>query len=202
MYRGGVRRFNTRSTKFTARHHCRQVLSWRRWVSETTSAGLWNALLLNAFSCTLHREHVFVRTRVHCFGGRGCPAPELSTTLLTPPKRKAKTQSQRKGRPPPKPAKPSALQRSLDTFLQPLAPSAPPLHHPCVTFRLVIAPLRGPGRSHILPFACCVGSLLSVDRCGRCSCWYRCYVRGAHWLVCWGCAECGTVCRLPVSGAQ
>ena len=41
---------------------------------------------------------------------------------------------------------------------------------PCVTFRLVVAPLRGPGRSPVLPFACCVGSLLSVGRCGRCSC--------------------------------
>ena len=44
---------------------------------------------------------------------------------------------------------------------------------PCVTFRLVVAPLRGPGRSPVLPFACCVGSLLSVGRCGRCSCWCR-----------------------------
>ena len=44
--------------------------------------------------------------------------------------------------------------------------SPPP---PRVTFRLVVAPLRGPGRSPVLPFACCVGSLLSVGRCGRCS---------------------------------
>ena len=44
---------------------------------------------------------------------------------------------------------------------------------PCVTFRLAVAPLRGPGRSPVLPFACCVGSLLSVGRCGRCSCWCR-----------------------------
>ena len=49
---------------------------------------------------------------------------------------------------------------------------------PCVTFRLVVAPLRGPGRSPVLPFACCVGSLLSVGRCGRCSCWCRFRVRG------------------------
>ena len=35
-----------------------------------------------------------------------------------------------------------------------------------MTFRLVVAPLRGPGRSPVLPFACCVGSLLSVGRCG------------------------------------
>ena len=54
---------------------------------------------------------------------------------------------------------------------------APP---PCVTFRLVVAPLRGPGRSPILPFACCVGLLLSVGRCGRCSCWCRFRVRGAQ----------------------
>ena len=39
----------------------------------------------------------------------------------------------------------------------------------CVTFRLVVAPLRGPGQSPVLPFACCVGLLLSVGRCGRCS---------------------------------
>ena len=51
----------------------------------------------------------------------------------------------------------------------------PPRHHPaptappCVTFRLVVAPLQGPGQSPILPFACCVGPLLSVGRCGRCS---------------------------------
>ena len=51
---------------------------------------------------------------------------------------------------------------------------------PCVTFRLVIAPLRGPGRSPVLPFACCVGSLLSVGRCGQCSCWCRFRVRGAQ----------------------
>ena len=31
---------------------------------------------------------------------------------------------------------------------------------PCVTFRLVVVPLRGPGQSPILPFACCVGLLL------------------------------------------
>ena len=39
---------------------------------------------------------------------------------------------------------------------------------PCVTFRLVVVPLRGPGRSPVLPFACCVRSLLSVGRCGGC----------------------------------
>ena len=73
---------------------------------------------------------------------------------------------------------------------------------PCVTFRLVVAPLQGPGQSPVLPFACCVGLLLSVARCGRCSCWCRFRVRGAQWLVCWGCAECDMVCRLRVSGAQ
>ena len=70
---------------------------------------------------------------------------------------------------------------------------------PCVTFRRVVAPLRGPGRSPVLPFACCVGLLLSVGRCGRCSCWCCFRVRGAQWLVCWG---CGMVCRWRVSGAQ
>ena len=64
----------------------------------------------------------------------------------------------------------------------------PPPH---VTFRRVVAPLQGPGQSPGLPFACCVGSLLSVGRCVWCSCWCRFRVRGAQRLVCWGCAECG-----------
>ena len=66
-----------------------------------------------------------------------------------------------------------------------LQPPPPPPH---VTFRRVVAPLRGPGQSPVLPSACCVGSLRSVGRCGRCSCWCRFRVRGAQWLVCWGCA--------------
>ena len=61
---------------------------------------------------------------------------------------------------------------------------------PRVTFRRVDVPVRGPGQSPVLPFACCVGSLRSVGRCGRCSCWCRFRVRGAQSLVCWGCAEC------------
>ena len=73
---------------------------------------------------------------------------------------------------------------------------------PCVTFRLVVVSLRGPGQSPILPFACCVGSLRSVSRCGRCSCWCRFRVRAAQRLVCWGYAGCGSMCRLRVSGAQ
>ena len=63
-------------------------------------------------------------------------------------------------------------------------------HPPCVTFRQVVVPLQGPGQSPVLPFACCVGSLRSVGRCGRCSCWCRFRVRGAQSLVCWGCAGC------------
>ena len=57
---------------------------------------------------------------------------------------------------------------------------------PCVTFRRVVVPLRGPGRSPVLPFACCVRSLRSVGRCSRCSCWCRFRVREAQSLVCWG----------------
>ena len=80
------------------------------------------------------------------------------------------------------------------------AHGAPPQSAPpCVTFSRVVAPLRGPGQSPVLPFACCVGSLRSVGRCGRCSCWCRFRVRGAQSLVCWGCAGCGMVCRLRVS---
>ena len=56
----------------------------------------------------------------------------------------------------------------------------PPPPPPCVTFRLVVISLRGPGQSPVLPFACCVGSLRSVGRCGRCSCWCRFRVGGAQ----------------------
>ena len=73
---------------------------------------------------------------------------------------------------------------------------------PRVTFRRVVVLLRGPGQSPVLPFACCVGALRSVGRCGRCSCWCRFRVRGAPSLVCRGCAECGGMCRVRVSGAQ
>ena len=51
---------------------------------------------------------------------------------------------------------------------------------PRVTFRRVVVSLRGPGQSPVLPFACCVGSLRSVGRCGRCSCWCRFRIRGAQ----------------------
>ena len=76
------------------------------------------------------------------------------------------------------------------------------LRPPRVTFRRVVVPLRGPGQSPVLHFACCVGSLRSVGRCGRCSRCWRFRVRGAQSLVCRGCAECGGMCRLRVSGAQ
>ena len=39
-----------------------------------------------------------------------------------------------------------------------LPPNTPP--PPCMTFRLVVVSLRGPGQSPVLPFACCVGLLL------------------------------------------
>ena len=48
---------------------------------------------------------------------------------------------------------------------------------PRVTFPRVVVSVRGPGQSSVLPSACCVGSLRSVGRCGRCSCWCRCRVR-------------------------
>ena len=56
---------------------------------------------------------------------------------------------------------------------------APP-RPPRVTFRRVVVSLRGPGQSPVLPFACCVGPLRSVGRCGRCSRWCRFRVRGAQ----------------------
>ena len=79
---------------------------------------------------------------------------------------------------------------------QPTKRQCPP-PPPCVTFRLVVASLRGPGQSPVLSFACCVGLLLSVGRCGRCFCWCRFRVCGAQWLVCWGCW-----CCFRVHGAQ
>ena len=45
--------------------------------------------------------------------------------------------------------------------LQRMSDAPPP---PCVTFRRVVASLRGPGQSPVRPFACCVGSLRSVGR--------------------------------------
>ena len=62
------------------------------------------------------------------------------------------------------------------------------LEPPCVTFCRGAVSLQGPGQSPVLPFACCVGSLRSVGRCGQCSCWCRCRVRGAQWLAYWRCA--------------
>ena len=61
---------------------------------------------------------------------------------------------------------------------------------PCVRFRRVVVSLRGPGQSAVLPFGCCVGSLRSVGRCGRCSCWCRFRVGGAQWLAFSGCVGC------------
>ena len=53
---------------------------------------------------------------------------------------------------------------------------------PRVAFRRVVVSLRGPGQSPVRPSACCVGSLRSVGRCGRCSCRCRFRVRGAQSL--------------------
>ena len=47
---------------------------------------------------------------------------------------------------------------------------ATPPPPPCVTFRRLVVSLRGPGQSPVVPSACCIGLLLSVARCGRCSC--------------------------------
>ena len=72
------------------------------------------------------------------------------------------------------------------------APSAPP--GPRVTARQVAVSLRGPGQSPILPFACCVASILSDGRCGWCS--LRCRFRisgaqyGAHWVRAGCCGGC------------
>ena len=93
----------------------------------------------------------------------------------------------------------AGVKAERDGVYPPPPPCTPP---PRVTFRLVVAPLRGPGQSPVLPFACCVGSLRSVSRCGRCSCRCRFRIRGAQSSVWRGCAECGGMCRFCVSGAQ
>ena len=69
-----------------------------------------------------------------------------------------------------------------------------------MTFCRVAVSLRGPGRSPVLPFACCVWLPRSVTRCSRCSRWCRLHVRGAQLLVrgCTGC--CGG--RLTVFAAH
>ena len=81
------------------------------------------------------------------------------------------------------------LRRPPGPFRAQICNVAPP--PPRVTFRRVVVSLRGPGQSPGLPFACCVGSMRSVGRCGRCSCWCRFRVHGAQYLVCRGCAGCG-----------
>ena len=73
-------------------------------------------------------------------------------------------------------ARPAAHCNSAEGGPLSLVPGPPPR----VTFRRVVAPLRGPGQSPVLPFACCVGSLRSVGRCGRCSRWCRFRGRGAQ----------------------
>ena len=145
---------------------------------------------LPPFQCiTREREGVGGRRRRRREGGGGREEEGKEAALRTLPA-------------PPCPPRPPANNERPSLGIQTFFCPHPPPPSPCVTFRLVVAPLRGPGQSPVLPFACCVGSLLSVGRCGRCSCWCRFRVRGAQYLVCWGCAECGMVCRLRVSGAQ
>ena len=59
-----------------------------------------------------------------------------------------------------------------------------PPRPPCVTLRRVAVSLRGPGQPPVLPFTCCAGSMLSVGRGGRCSCWC-CFQWLAHRGLCW-----------------
>ena len=114
------------------------------------------------------------------------PSPILSLQCQAPP--------------PPTLAAPPPPPRALDPRGN--IPKATVPSTPCVTFCLVADSLWGGGQSAVLPFTCCIGLLLSVGRCSRCSCWCCFSVHGAQWLVCQGCAGCGMVCRLRVSGAQ
>ena len=63
---------------------------------------------------------------------------------------------------------------------------------PCVTFRLVVVSLWGPGQSPVLPFACCVGSLLSVGRCTV----FHVRLLGLPGTVQWGQTKPGAVCHM------
>ena len=65
----------------------------------------------------------------------------------------------------------------------------PPLT-PCMTLCQVAVSLRGPGRSPVLPFACCVGSMRSDGCCGRCSLWCRFRASGPSSWRTGGCAGC------------
>ena len=125
-------------------------------------------------------------------GPGGTPRTETCGVQVTESKHPSAQENPRRGTT-------GAFRPCSDKRLDPLRTYS---NTPCVTVRLVVAPLRGPGQSPVLPFACCVGLLHFVGRCGRCSCWCRFRVRGAQWLVRWGCAECGGMCRLRVSGAQ
>ena len=61
------------------------------------------------------------------------------------------------------------------------------LSTPCVTSRRVAIYLQGPRHSPVLPFACCIGSML-FDGCGG-QCYLWCPFRiGAARLAHWGCA--------------
>ena len=57
-------------------------------------------------------------------------------------------------------------------------PLNPPTPTPCVTFRRIVVPLRSLDSHPFFPSH--AASLLSVGRCGRCSCWCRFRVRGAQ----------------------
>ena len=66
---------------------------------------------------------------------------------------------------------------STPRYPPPAAAHAPPYPPtPRVTFRRVALSLRGPS----CPFACCVRSMRSDDRCGRCCLWCCCRVSGAQ----------------------
>ena len=73
--------------------------------------------------------------------------------------------------PPPPPPSPGLRLKEV------MPPPPPP---PCVTFCRVAVSLRGPGQSPVLPFVCCVGSLPSDGRGGRCSLLSRFRVSGAQ----------------------
>ena len=133
-------------------------------------------------STSQHRGHCPARTTQHTFPqrlGSGVPRGDAVADI---------TRSEDELKLIPGDAAGTANRR---TYLALISP--PP---PCVTFRQVVVSLRGPGRSPVVPFACCVGLLLSVGRCGQCSCWCCFPVRGAQQLVCWAvlnvawCAVC------------
>ena len=152
-------------------------------------------------ACTLPHPHVVVRALYRCFKRSSTSqllpcadtnrVPSHIRSDLAPPK--CGSTPQNRGSRALSTRRHSKPRASVDALLiagpgrHSFLPVLPPPQHtaalcqpPCVKFHRVVAPLRDPGESPVLPFACCVVLLPSVGRCGWCSCWCRFRIRGAQ----------------------